>query len=83
MRRPLPYWFTVEDLALRWHLAPKTARKLLRPFRRRCHLARRGAHPRLILWIPRDAVLSIERSRGRLWADPENPVKPNPPSPLT
>ena len=78
MRRPLPYWFTVEDLASRLHLAVETARKLVRPFRARCHLARKGSHPRLVLWIPRDVVLKIERQR--LIAPPgrEDMLEPNP-----
>jgi hypothetical protein len=60
------YWWCVDDLAERYHLAPKTIRVLLAPHRGKCHLGRRGRHPRLLLWAPLEVVRILDRDRRRL-----------------
>lgn len=74
-------WYTVQELADRLHLRPKTVRRILRPYRDRCHLARNGSHPRLVLWVPLAVVLSIEKARKALIF--ESLSSPSSPSPLT
>jgi hypothetical protein len=56
-------WYLVEELAVRWHLSEKRVRQLLEPHRARCHKARRGRHPRLSIWIPREVVLLMDKER--------------------
>jgi hypothetical protein len=58
-------WFTVAELAERFHVEPITAWRLVRPYRARCHLARNGPHPRHVLWVPASVVEELER--GRPW----------------
>lgn len=58
------FWWTTEDLAQRWHVSEKRVRELLAPHRRHCHLARRGRHPRLCLWIPIEIVKVLDRDRN-------------------
>jgi hypothetical protein len=58
------YWYSVADLAARYHVSEKTVRlHILPPHRGRCHLARRGRHPRLLLWIPAEVVRLLDRER--------------------
>lgn len=57
-------WYTLREVAEALHLRPRTTRRLLQPFRQRCHLARAGAHPRLVLWVPAFVVLELQRARG-------------------
>lgn len=57
-------WYTLREVAAVLHLRPRTTRRLLAPYRQRCHLAREGSHPRLVLWIPGAIVLELERARG-------------------
>jgi hypothetical protein len=56
-------WWSVEQLADRWHISEKRVRQLLEPHRALCHLARRGRHPRLCLWAPKEVVARIDRER--------------------
>jgi hypothetical protein len=74
-------WFTVQDLAVRLHLKPKTVRRIVRPYRDRCHLARNGSHPRKVLWVPLEVVRAIEKAREALFA--KSLSRPSSPSPLT
>jgi len=57
-------WYTLREIAAVLHLRPRTARRLLAPYRMRCHLAREGSHPRLVLWVPGAVVVELERARG-------------------
>lgn len=57
------YWWCVADLAERWHVSPQMVRLLLKPYRGRCHRARRGKHPRLLLWVPLAVVATLDRER--------------------
>jgi hypothetical protein len=57
------YWFSVEQLAARWHIGPQMVRLLLKPYRARCHRARRGKHPRLCLWVPVEVVRRLDQER--------------------
>lgn len=59
-------WVTLQQLAERCHVRPRTAWRLVRPYREACHLGRNGPHPRLVLWIPFEVVLLIEEERARL-----------------
>ena len=56
-------WFTVAEVAERLHVEHITAWRLVRPHRARCHLARNGPHPRLLLWVPASVLESLEESR--------------------
>ena len=60
-------WFTVREVALLLHVGRLTAWRLLRPYRERCHLAREGSHPRLVLWIPGAVVTELRRERRDMW----------------
>ena len=60
-------WFTVREVALLLHVGRLTAWRLLRPYRERCHLAREGSHPRLVLWIPSAVVASLRQERRAMW----------------
>jgi len=54
-------WFTVEDVATLLNVKPIVAWRKLRPFRSRCRLARRGQHPRKLLWVPDDVVMELSQ----------------------
>ncbi len=60
-------WYTIRELAELLHLQPRTARRLVRSYRSRCHLARNGSHPRLMLWVPVDVVGEIIAERLPAW----------------
>lgn len=57
------FWFTADQLAARWHLSERRVRELVAPHHGQCHMARRGRHPRLALWIPIDVVKRLDRER--------------------
>lgn len=59
-------WVTVHELADRLRLRPHTAWLLVRPYRARCRLGRKGSHPRKVLWIPADVIHAIEKQRQTL-----------------
>ena len=60
-------WYTVQELAELLHVGLLTARRLVRPYRSRCHLARSGSHPRRVLWVPVDVVGEIIAERTVIW----------------
>lgn len=60
------YFFSVSDLAARWHITEKTVREILKPYKGRCHYGRRGSHPRLCLWVPIDVVRVMDSERRKL-----------------
>lgn len=68
-------WFTLGEVAATLHVSRLAAWRVLRPFRGRCHLARAGPHPRLVLWVPVAVVRQIEGARPRR-SETETPVKP-------
>lgn len=57
------YWWSVSDLCTRWHIGAQMVRLLLKPHRGRCHMARRGKHPRHQLWVPVEVVRVLDRER--------------------
>lgn len=66
-RPPIPpeqRWYTVRQIASLLHLRPLTAWRLVRPHRSKCHLARNGPHPRLVLWVPATVVRALSRERA-------------------
>ncbi len=56
----LERWYTVREIALLLHRAPKTIRSLLKPYRTRCRLAREGRNPRRVLYIPESVARQVE-----------------------
>lgn len=56
-------WYTIHEVAAVLHVQRMTAWRLLRPHRARCHLARAGSHPRLVLWVPAQVVRQLEADR--------------------
>lgn len=61
-------WFTYADLRELLRISnPRTTRRLVRPYRSRCRLARVGSHPRLLLLIPASVVVDLCRARNELW----------------
>jgi hypothetical protein len=58
--------WSVEQLAARWNISEKRVRQLLEPHRGKCHLQRRGRHPRLCLWAPKEVVAAIDRERAAI-----------------
>lgn len=56
-------WYTVEEVAEELHVRPLTAWRLVRPYRDRCHLARKGRHPRRVLWIPEAVLRQLREAR--------------------
>lgn len=60
-------WYTVREIALLLHVTRLTAWRLLEPYRARCHLAREGSHPRLVLWVPSAVVSDLRRDRRERW----------------
>lgn len=62
---PSTRWFTLHAVADRLHVGWLTAWRLVRPHRDKCHLARKGSHPRLVLWVPAEVVAEIERAQER------------------
>ena len=60
-------WFTQAELSALLHVGDRTTRRLLKPYRKQCHMARHGSHPRLLLWIPAAVVTEICEARGELW----------------
>lgn len=56
----LKQWYSVRQLANQLNRAPKTIRRLLRPYRPECRLAREGSHPRLHLWVPGHVAKALE-----------------------
>lgn len=67
LRTTSQYWFCVDDLMALWHLSGKMVHTLLQPHRGRCHLARRGRQPRLVLWVPIEVVRTINNDRKAMW----------------
>lgn len=67
MSAPAAAWFTVGDVALLLHVGRLTAWRILKPYRDRCHLAREGSHPRLVLWIPSAVVQALRQERRAMW----------------
>lgn len=57
------FWWSVEDLSVRWHITPEYVRRLLIPHKGACHMARRGRNWRLTLWIPVDVVAKLDKER--------------------
>lgn len=62
---PVKPWYTLKQLAGLLHRRPKTIRRLIRPYRDRCHLDRAGSHPRKVLWIPGDIAQKVAESIDR------------------
>ena len=62
-------WFTLEEIAALLHIGTRHARRLLAPYRADCHLARKGGHPRLILWVPSNVAAKIRNERACIWKD--------------
>jgi hypothetical protein len=60
-------WYTMREVEARLHVRPRTAWRLVRPYRSRCHLARGGQHPRLLLWVPRSVLRELEEGRIATW----------------
>ncbi len=60
-------WYTLAEIAALLHVGERTTRRLLRPHRSRCHLARKGTHPRLVLWVPVAVVTELREARKELW----------------
>jgi hypothetical protein len=69
-------WLTLGEVAARLHVARMTAWRLLRPFRGRCHLARAGSHPRLVLWVPAEVLRELESERPRKAGSAKTPSSP-------
>jgi hypothetical protein len=78
------YWWSVADLCARWGIKAQMVWILLKPYRGRCHRARRGKHPRLTLWVPIDVVRELDRERqNRLLPAAGRKGCQAPPSPIT
>jgi len=60
-------WFTAAEVAELLHVGARTMRRLIRPHRAQCHLARNGANPRLVLWVPASVVRELRDARRMLW----------------
>lgn len=60
-------WYTLAELAELLHVGGRTTLRLLEPHRGRCHLARKGQNPRLVLWIPAAVVGEISEARKAQW----------------
>lgn len=57
------YWWTLQELSARYHVGLRMVQDLIRPHRGRCHLGRRGKHPRMVLWVPLEVVRALDRER--------------------
>ena len=62
-------WLTLAQVADALHVSTRWARELVRPYRDRCHIARRGDHPRLLLWIPHAVLTQLLAERQ--WYAPD------------
>lgn len=62
-------WYTLAEVAALLHVGIRTTRRLLAPYREQCHLARKGRHPRLVLWVPVEVFAEIRKKRGDVWRD--------------
>ena len=60
-------WYTISELADLLHVGGRTTLRLLEPHRGRCHLARRGKNPRLVLWVPAAVVAELCEARKAMW----------------
>ena len=60
-------WFTIPEIAALLHVGGRTTLRLLTPYRAKCHLARRGKNPRLVLWVPAAVVTELCNARRELW----------------
>lgn len=61
-------WYTAAEIAALLHVGARTTRRLLGPYRGQCHLARKGNHPRLLLWVPAKVVMELCEARKAMWA---------------
>lgn len=61
-------WYTLAEVADMLHVGTRTTRRLLAPYRGQCHLARKGRHPRLVLWIPGSVVSVLVEARQEVWS---------------
>lgn len=61
-------WYTLAEVAAMLHVGTRTTRRLLAPYRDKCHLARKGQHPRLLLWIPGSVVTALCEGRREMWS---------------
>lgn len=60
-------WYKRSEVAALLHVGERTTYRLLSPHRNRCHMARDGNHPRLVLWVPAAVVNELREARKMLW----------------
>lgn len=62
-----PEWYEAPKVADLLHVTRRHLQRLLTPHRDRCHLARDGRHPRLVLWVPALVVRQLREERRSVW----------------
>ena len=60
-------WYPAPVVAELLHITRRRLSDLLAPHRERCHLARDGRHPRLVLWVPAPVVRQLRKERRSVW----------------